>query len=152
MDSWRSSDSALYLADLGAINADRESTKAFEKRGGQELNPIFGTSKPSGASVDTEMLGSAALVGGAAAALPHEWRSPFMAGVAGLELGLADQNKSVSKTSKKQSFSEAVTKPAELGAVFSGIAYALEQHLGGQVTVSPSKDGKAITLTFYKKF
>jgi len=148
---WDKTDTALLLTSLGAILADTESTKAFLKdKKYQEANPLLGK-KPSGTDLDKVALLSALLTTGTAYALPQDSRRPFLGGLAGLESGIAlnNKNKNVKRSYEDPLPYTLATAGALIGKALTGDNTS-EDKSGTKISIEQLQGVPTLSLT--KKF
>lgn len=145
---WSPSDSAWLIPALGATYADVQSTKDLIRRGGQETNPIYGTPHPSGAALDQGGLAGFAATTLGAGLLSGTSRKALLAGVTGLEAGLAYQNTQVKGTGPKSSFNDALSVPLALGIGSALFVNSLMPNLAPYVkSATPGKPEVGISYT-----
>jgi hypothetical protein len=142
---WTATDYGLLSSSLAAQYADTESTNKVLKGGGKEANPALASITPD----QRGLLGAGLAVGAASTLDDPALRRAFLAGMTGFEGALATQN---AKGGKGKSLEENLATPAAVGALFSGLAYALEKKLGGTVNVDVKDKGKTVLLTFNRGF
>lgn len=147
---WSARDYALLGGALGATYADAQTTKDLVARGGEEANPMYGGSKPSGTAIDRGALLNAGLGTIATMALPEKYRGAFLGGWMGLKVGLAEHN--VKTDPKSGGNMEQAYRDSLPGAALGALAgYLLP---GSHVTpyASTEKGKPEVGIAYTRKF
>lgn len=154
--SWTPKDIALLGAALSSTYQDVQETKGAIKKGAEETNPLYPTTHPSGAMLDTGGLIAAGLAAATAHAIPEKYRGAFLGGWTGLEGGLAYGNSQLKGKLKpgqtERSVNESALPAAALGAL---AGYALPSGSGDSTvtpTILPNGGQGAFGISYARKF